>query len=718
MSQEVDALLARVEDPALRADLRRQFDLLRSKRSFGLVFENHLPERVRLPSHPLRRGTSVALRDGDDDRTWTVDAVSGTSATIVGEDEDAQEVAVADLVVVAEFGEPIYPGLRQVGSVPRGGDKPAHVVINGENHHALEALRFTHAGKVDCIYIDPPYNTGARDWKYDNDYVDGDDAYRHSKWLAFMERRLKLAKDLLNSDDSVLIVTIDEKELHRLALLLEQVFPGEVVQVVTIVITPSGQTRGKELDRVNEHGLFVFRGAAQPSPWRDDLLNERTGADPKQVRWESLLRSGTNSHRENRPGLFFPIYLDPMRQVIVDVGNAKPVTADLDDWPQPEGVVAVWPTKTDGSQATWQASPDYLRFLLEKGLVRVGKYDSGTGRCAMWYLGRGRQKQIANGEIVVVGRDEQGAVIVEPATEGSHRSLTAKTVWNRSAHHAGWHGSALLRALLPSRSFPFPKSLYAVEDTLRIAVGDKPDAVILDFFAGSGTTAHAVARLNKQDGGQRQSILVTNNEVSPAEAKALTDAGHRDGDPEWEALGIFEHITRPRITAAITGRTPDGDPIKGDYKFTDEFPMADGFEENVEFFELTYQDGEHVELALAFEAIAPLLWMRAGGTGPIITADRDEKGAPLAHAIGGSYAVLFDADQWRPFVDELSATDNHSAPDKNSAIGTSAIGTVFIVTDSTTTFASVAAELPADVESVRLYSNYLSTFEINRGPGR
>ena len=106
----------------------------------------------------------------------------------------------------------------------RGGDKPYHVVIKGENHHALEALRFTHAGKVDCIYIDPPYNSGARDWKYNNDYVDENDAYRHSKWLAFMERRLKLAKELLNPDDSVLIVTIDEKEYLRLGLLLEQTF--------------------------------------------------------------------------------------------------------------------------------------------------------------------------------------------------------------------------------------------------------------------------------------------------------------------------------------------------------------------------------------------------------------------------------------------------------------------------------------------------------------
>ena len=134
--------------------------------------------------------------------------------------------ALDDLVVVAEFRDPIYPGLVSTGRVERGGDKPFHAVINAENFHALQTLLFTHRGKVDCIYIDPPYNTGAKDWKYNNDYVEEDDLYRHSKWLAFMERRLMLAKELLNPANSVLIVTIDEKEYLRLGLLLEQTFPA------------------------------------------------------------------------------------------------------------------------------------------------------------------------------------------------------------------------------------------------------------------------------------------------------------------------------------------------------------------------------------------------------------------------------------------------------------------------------------------------------------
>jgi len=177
---------------------------------------------------------------------------------------------VAGLVVVADFGEPVFPGLRHLGSIKRGGDNPAHVVIKGENHHVLQALQFTHAGKIDCIYIDPPYNSGARDWKYDNNYVDDADAYRHSKWLAFMERRLLLAKQLLNPKGSVLIVTIDEKEYLRLGLLLEQIFPGCEVQMVSTLINPASVARAGAFGRSDEYIFFVSIGAGGPQRVRLD----------------------------------------------------------------------------------------------------------------------------------------------------------------------------------------------------------------------------------------------------------------------------------------------------------------------------------------------------------------------------------------------------------------------------------------------------------------
>ncbi|HMQ25032.1 MAG TPA: DNA methyltransferase [Acidimicrobiales bacterium] len=702
MADELDGLLNRVEDPALRAELRAQIDRLRAKRTFGLVFESHLPERVRLPDHPIRPGALVVGRDEPKGPTYLVlhvrDGVAGLrpvrhpdgSPLTEGEQAEAadRELELAALVVISDFGEPVFPGLRRVGSVERGGDKPAHVVIKGENHHVLEALRFSHAGKVDAIYIDPPYNTGARDWKYDNDYVDDTDAYRHSKWLAFMERRLLLAKELLNPDRSVLIVTIDEKEYLRLGLLLEQTFPGAKVQMVSATISPRSTSRSNEFSRVDEFVYFVFLGEIELG------AGQRSGEDA-EVRWHYLRRTQRTLVRGSRPRQFFPVYVRPDDMRVVCVGEPMADDEPLDSVPEIKGAVPVFPINSDGEQLIWGLTGPTLEKVLEGGYVRVTR---GTQHqpFTISYLSLPDIRRVEEGTYEVRGiRPDGSKIVVIPGGKASRPS----TVWRESRHDAGAYGTSLLRALVPGRRFPFPKSLYAVEDTLRFFVADNPDAVVLDFFAGSGTTTHAVARLNRQDGGRRQSIVVTNNEVSAAEADALRKAGHRPGDPEWEALGIFEHITRPRITAAVTGVTPDGEPVKGDYKFTDEFPMAEGFEENVEFAELVYLDPDDVELDLAFASVAPLLWLRAGATGPVIESRCDERGRERPFAWTERYGVLFDTDRWRAFVAERPDTAT----------------TAFIVTDSPATFAGVAADLPDSVDVVRLYENYLTTFRVDGG---
>jgi adenine-specific DNA-methyltransferase len=271
------------------------------------------------------------------------------------------------------------------------------------------------------------------------------------------------------------------------------------------------------------------------------------------------------------------------------------------------------------------------------------------------------------------------------------------TNWSRSSHEAQQHGTNLLREIVPGRSFPFPKSLYAVEDTLRFFVKEKPGAVVVDFFAGSGTTAHAVMRLNRQDGGRRQSILVTNNEVAADEQKTLRAKGLRPGDPEWEEWGICDYITKPRIEAAITGKTPSGEPIKGDYKFTDEFPMSDGFEENAAFFTLTYESPLSVAHDRAFGKVAPLLWLRAGSAGRII-CDLGERGWDIAE----SYAVLENLDNAADFIGSLTDAEG--------------VKLAFIVTDDDSAFQLVCRELPSHVSPIRLYESYLQNFRIS--PGR
>ncbi len=480
----IDALIDKITDPALRSALRSEVDGLLQRRSFGLVFQEHKPETVELPGFRVRPGCTVRVRaDGAGD-LWKVDAVKDGVAALspVLGDGGRQPEPAANLAVVREFGEPIYPGLAPLGRIERGGDKPFHVVINGENYHALDMLLYAYEGRVDAMYLDPPYNTGAKDWKYNNDYVDGVDQYRHSKWLAFMQRRLLLAKRLLNPEVSVLVVTIDEKEVHHLGMLLEQLFPEAVRQMATIVINPLGQARKQELGRVEEYAFFVFVGSAQPTPSDDDLLTDTAGTKGAKVRWEWLLRGGTGSRRADRPNLFFPVYVDPIHRCVAQVGDPLPAHADRHEVPDVPGMVTVWPLRTNGDEGRWRVSPATLRQLLADGYAKVGAYDRVKDRWSLLYLGRPQIKRIQAGEIAVVGRDGNGAVILK----GSNRVTTtvAKTVWNRPSHRAGEYGTALVKTFVPGRAFPFPKSLYAVEDTLRVAVGDKPNALVVDFFAG------------------------------------------------------------------------------------------------------------------------------------------------------------------------------------------------------------------------------------------
>lgn len=720
MSQTTQAVVqslveraVKLGDRQLAADIRA----FAAQRQFGLVFEHNRPERLRLYGKPVMRGDTVQVLPARGEKEnahsqllWRVTSLDGQTARLTPyksvsydeNDNEDQTVAIEDVVTVAEYDQPIYAGLKETGRVERGGDKPYQVVINGENYHALETLAFAYAGKVDCIYIDPPYNTGARDWKYNNDYVDGSDAYRHSKWLAFMERRLKLAKQLLNPNESVLIVTIDEKEHARLELLLESVFSNATgIQTVSITINKNGVARGNQFKRADEYAVFCFFGTAAPCQVDRKLysvefeeLKEKVADDEsssrsqRKVRWEWLLRGGPNAARTARPNLFYPIYIDEETATIKELGASLPLEQDWTKTPTKSGLRAVWPIRTDGREATWRISQNALQAKLDRGCAKVGEYNKKSDRYSLLYLGDSQEERLKNGEIKLIGKAEDGSLLLE---EQGERSAIPTTVWSGTQFSAGEYGSRYIKKFIGDRRFTFPKSLYATEFSIASVIANKPNALVIDFFSGSGTTAHAVMRLNHQDGGHRRSISITNNEVSEDEAKKLTKRGLRQGDPDWEALGICQYITKPRVTAAITGKTPEGDPIKGDYKFTDEFPMADGFEENAAFFDLTYEDPDAVELGVAFEEIAPLLWLRAGARGRVI--EHEESG----YAISDAYAVLFDFAAVGDFVKALK--------------GRPEVACAFVITDDTARFAGVKAQLPG-LDVVRLYENYLQSFKI------
>jgi adenine-specific DNA-methyltransferase len=468
--------------------------------------------------------------------------------------------------------------------------------------------------------------------------------------------------------------------------------------MISSVINPGGSSRTGEFSRVNEFIFFAMFGSAAPTRVGSDLLftEGRSVAENRSPIWRALLRSGTGPLRTDSPAKFYPIFIDPERRAVVGAGEPLARTAKRDDIETPPGLAVVWPLKPGGVEGRWDINRATFDQRLAAGHVKVGGYNEQLGQFTLYYLRAAEIARLGNGELVTLGRTPEGHLDI--AYSDKARAVVPKTIWNVASHDAGTHGSSLIQRFIPDREFPFPKSLYAVEDAIRPFVLDKPDAVIVDFFAGSGTTAHAVARLNRQDGGRRRSIMVTNNEVSADEAAQLRALGRRPGDPEWEALGIFEHVTRPRVTAAISGRTPEGEPIRGDYKFTDEFPMEEGFEENCAFLELRYLDGDDVDLGLAYDDIAPLLWLRSGGRGPI--APRyDAAGSPLPYAWTDRYGVLFDEDRWRAFV----------ADRPSGAVA------AFVVTYSPTVFAGVAAELPPRLDTVRLYETYLSLFQPRRG---
>lgn len=698
----IDDLIAQLSDKALRLKIEGALADMRKRQRFGLVFEEHVPETSSLLGLPVTVGATVQRRaDTEGKSLYQVTALlSRGRAKLEPEDGGSPETeAVKELLVVKRFGDPIFPALTSLGGIHNGPcARPHHAVINGENFHALQLLVYLYEGKVDCIYIDPPYNTGSRDWKYNNRYVDKKDAWRHSKWLSFMEKRLRLAKRLLKTD-GVLIVTIDEHEVHHLGMLLERLFPAYLRHMVSIVINPKG-TGKLNFARVDEYAIFCVPDLGQsiivgeptlPSPTEtdesdsdDDSDSESSDEDEENDElpdeeidlpfpteeigmWElrhARRRGSESSYRKQRKNQFYPIYIDESAGKVVTAGESLPIEQPP-SFRRKKGLKPIWPIDKEDHERCWRFIPSKMNELIAEGRVVLGKYhkDQDTYTLNIW--------------------------------EKKPTSKKLKTVWWKTPHDAGTHGTSLLYKLLGKRdAFPFAKSVYAVKDCLAAVVRNRPNALILDFFAGSGTTLHATCLLNEELGGSRRSILVTNNEVAEKVAKRLNKDGVFRGDKKYESSGIFEQTTRPRCESVITGRRPDGKPIEGTY--ADGSALSKGFEENVEFFRIDYLDPDDVDLGNQFDAILPSLWLAAGAVG-----DREcvsDQGGfcipPTSH-----YAVLFRESAFRKMRKALD-----SRPD---------ITHIWIVTDSEGAFAEMRSALPGQMVTSMLYRDYLRNFRIN-----
>lgn len=697
----INDLISQIQDETLRNRIQEEVSKMAKQKKFGLVFEEHMPESTPLYDMPIKRGCNVMLRDSKDDKAiYVVLKVEGNTAVCVKPEQKDEAVTfeLKDIVRVAEFGESIYPYLKPLDSVCNAPDSNLwHTLIEADNYHALQLLEYLYAGKVDCIYIDPPYNTGAKDWKYNNDYVDGNDAYRHSKWLSFMQRRLQLAKKLLNPAESVLIVTIDEKEYLHLGCLLEEMFPEARMQMITTVISAKGVVRTGQLSRVEEY-IFILEwgGSCVCSSIYNMLDDEVKKESDRSIEWLGFRRRAPQAKRNSRPNQFYPIYVNNVDGKIASIGDVVQHGIDRNSIFVPDGCTALWPLSKDGDERLWSLVPEQARLNFEKGYLKVNNWNSANKSGTVYYLPSGTIKDIENGKATIVGYNTDGSVEAKYHSEGT---TPPKRVWNMKTHNAETYGTNILNAIIGKR-FDYPKSLYAVHDVIRFFVANKPNAIIVDFFSGSGTTLHAVNLLNAEDGGHRRCIMVTNNEVSADEAKMLKDKGYQPGDAEWEKLGIAHYVTWPRTVCSIEGHDVNGNPLKGDYLGSEPpMHMADGFKANAAFFKLGFLDPTVVSLGMRISEMLPTLWLKTGAKGkcPELTGEQVPDMLILPE---NQFAVLINESTFADFAEKLAEHPE--------------IQTVFLATDYEVNYQSMVKNLNV-TEVYQLYRDYLDHFRVNRG---
>lgn len=523
------ALLEDKIDQIPQADIRNiiknEVKKLKSRKQFGVVFEQHVPEVIPLFSAPINVRSIVAKKKENLSDTYRVKRILEENVEIIKDSDGSKEIVPSEsVVIVKQFGEPIYPALVKVDEV-RNGDKdsPHHVLIEADNYHALQLLEYMYSSRLDCIYIDPPYNTGSKDWKYNNDFIDKNDTYRHSKWLSMMQKRLTLARRLLKSD-GVLILTIDDYELYHIGTLLEEIFPDYEDYIVTIEHNKRGR-RGKNFAKTNEFAIFLVpRGQ---DIIQEDMLEEMIGGETRNLR-----RTGSGSLRSQRWRKFFPIYVNKNTLEIIGLGDPVPLDQQREDSIE-DDIVTVWPIDKDGVEKNWHYGWERTKDSISEGKLEVREQSYGI-------------------QIYYTLREK--------------KSKKYKTVWSKPTLDASTYGTELLTKIMGgSSNFEFPKSVYAVADCLNAVVSNRENALILDFFAGSGTTLHSVLLLNQAYDKNHQCILVTNNEVSGDESEKLEEQGYYPGQIEWENHGVCRSVTFPRSKYTILGKRDNGSILEGEY---------------------------------------------------------------------------------------------------------------------------------------------------------
>ena len=334
-------------------------------------------------------------------------------------------------------------------------DAPNHILIEGDNLEALTALTYTHEGKIDVIYIDPPYNTGNKDFVYNDSFVDSEDSYRHSKWLSFMSKRLKIAKKLL-SDKGVIFISIDDNEQAQLKLLCDEILGTD--KFLGLISRATGTTTGQDTGSLGKACDYIIAYSKNPNyqlggiPLTEKDLSRYDMEDEKGAfSILQLRRTGGEDRREDRPTMFFPI------------------TA-------PDGT-EVYPYGPTGYESRWRVGPEKVKTMRKDNLLFFKKDKDGGWKVYYKFYAEGKTKRPSN---LWVDLDGNKKAQIE------------------------------LKSIIQNAKFETPKPIQVIKRIQELTTSK--DSTILDFFAGSGTTLHATMQLNAEDGGHRQCILVTNDE--------------------------------------------------------------------------------------------------------------------------------------------------------------------------------------------------------------
>jgi adenine-specific DNA-methyltransferase len=453
-------------------------------------------------------------------------------------------------------------------------------LIKSENYQALNTILPKFRGKVQTIYIDPPYNTGISEIDYIN-------RFKSSSWLSMIENRITIGRQFL-TNDGLLCMTIDHVELHNARCLISAIFGEDnVLGLVSIVNNPSGRSTVKGFSVANEYAIFV--GDSEHSmigmlPRTEEQKSQYKLEDEKgPYQWRNFMRAGgANDFRAARPKLFYPLVVDKNKKTIRIPNlewNHQNSSWVMKDSLAPDEQV-VYPT-AGGVEYTWRLGIETLREKLSDLRVRQPSKDR--------------------------------SVIIEIKFRPDSDGVLPKTIWDNKLYNATAYGTSLLREIMGKpQAFSFPKSVYAVSDCIRVCTSDK-NAHVLDFFAGSGTTAHAVINLNREDGGRRKYILVEMADyfytvLLPRVKKVVFSDKWKDGRAQPDGSGIshfvkyyeleqFEDALRCTRYANDDLFTPPADEDPCQYLFLRDLKMLEALEVDLE------QGTVQVDLSKLYENI-------------------------------------------------------------------------------------------------------------------